>query len=100
MVTLELPYKEACGNVNSNGAVCDLKDFHIVCVPRGRIHGRTCGWKGSLLKVRGGKLQKGAWWDQVEAGSRERVFFSLQVLLKPTLIHGKGRTWRFLINNQ
>jgi hypothetical protein len=47
-----------------------------------------------FIKGWGGELQKGEWWDQLEAGSRERVSLSLfQVLLKLMLAYGKGRTW-------
>jgi hypothetical protein len=34
------------------------EDFQIFCVPLGRIHSRTCGCKGSLLKVREGKCKR------------------------------------------
>jgi hypothetical protein len=39
------------GIVNGAGAVCDQKisKFFVQC---GRIHDRTCGYKGSLLKIR------------------------------------------------
>jgi hypothetical protein len=35
------------------------EDFQILCVPQGRIHGRTCGCKWSFLKVREGKYKRG-----------------------------------------
>jgi hypothetical protein len=44
-----------------------LQIIQILCVPFGRIQGRPHGCKCSLLKVREGDLQKGAWWAQVEA---------------------------------
>jgi hypothetical protein len=65
----------------------------------GRIHGRTSGYKWSLLKVREGKY-KGK--HDGQCGSRklrERVF-GLQVLLKPMITYGKGRARRFPANNQ
>jgi hypothetical protein len=34
------------------------EDFQILCVPQGRIHGRTCGYKWSLLKVREAKYKR------------------------------------------
>jgi hypothetical protein len=58
--------------------------FFVLC---GRIHGRTCGCKGSLLKVREGKY-KGE-----HGGAQVREHASLvHVLLELTLIYGKGRT--------
>jgi hypothetical protein len=59
-------------------------------VPLGRIHCRAHGYKGSLLNVREREIQRGAWWAQVESGSRERCFLS-QILLKLTLIYEKGK---------
>jgi hypothetical protein len=45
---------------------------------------RTCGCNWDLLRVKEGK-------DRWEPGSRERAVF-LQVLLKPALNDGKGRS--------
>jgi hypothetical protein len=67
-----------------------FEDFQILCVPRGRIHGRTHGYEWSLLKVREEEKYKG---DMVGPGGswkpREHVSV-LQVLLKPMITHGKG----------
>jgi hypothetical protein len=46
----------ASDSVNGAGSVCD-QDFQIL-VPHGRIHGRTRGYKWSLLKVREGKYKE------------------------------------------
>jgi hypothetical protein len=53
-------------------AECSLlsKDFQILCVPWGRIDGRTCGYKWSLLKVREGKYEREHGGAQVESGGR------------------------------
>jgi hypothetical protein len=37
-------------------------------------------------------IQKGSWWEQTEATSREGLSL-FQVLLKLMLTYGKGRTW-------
>jgi hypothetical protein len=37
-------------------------------------------------------IQKGSWWEQTEATSREGLSL-FQVLLKFMLTYGKGRTW-------
>jgi hypothetical protein len=57
-------------NVNSAGPVCDQKTSKFF-VPCGRIHGRICWHKWSLLKVREGKYKRGAWLYQVESGGQE-----------------------------
>jgi hypothetical protein len=74
--------------VNGAGSVCDQKTskFFVLC---GGISGRTHGYKGSLLKGKGntkGSLV-GRWWSLLA----ESASLS-QVLLKFTLIYGKGGT--------
>jgi hypothetical protein len=54
-----------------------------------RIHGRTCGYKGSLLKVREERFKRKHVGAQVEATSPESIS-ALQVLLKPMIAYGKG----------
>jgi hypothetical protein len=53
--------------------VCDQKstNFFVLC---GRIHGRTHGYKWSLLKVREEKYKGKHGWPQVEIGSLESMF--------------------------
>jgi hypothetical protein len=45
-----------------------------------------------FIKSNGRELQQGAWWDQVEGGSRESLSL-FHVFLKLMLTYGKGRTW-------
>jgi hypothetical protein len=45
-----------------------------------------------VLMVRKGKYKREHGEAQVEPGSRERVRSALQVLLKPMITYGKGRT--------
>jgi hypothetical protein len=63
-----------CGKVNSTGSICAQKTSKFF-VSHGRIHGRTCGCKGSLLKVREEKYKRehgGHRWSLLA----ERVSFS------------------------
>jgi hypothetical protein len=76
-----------------------LEVFQIRCIPPGRIHYRTHGYKGSLLKVREEKNKGNHNGTKVEAGNWECVS-ALQVLLKPMITYGKGRTRWFPSNNQ
>jgi hypothetical protein len=46
-----------CSVASGAGSVCDQKTSKFF-VPHGRIHGRTCGYKWSLLKVREGKYKE------------------------------------------
>jgi hypothetical protein len=48
-------------NVNSSTAVCDQKISKFF-VPCGRIHGRTHGYKGSLLNIKKGKYKREHGW--------------------------------------
>jgi hypothetical protein len=49
------PFSKILGEiVNGAGSVCDQKTSKFF-VLHGRVHGRTHGCKGSLLKVREGK---------------------------------------------
>jgi hypothetical protein len=47
-------------------------------IPPERIHGRTCGYKESLLKVREKKYKVKHDGAQVEAGNQESVFLPLR----------------------
>jgi hypothetical protein len=84
--------------LSADSGVCDQKTskFFVLC---GRIHGRTHGYKWSLLKIREGKYKGEHGGAQVESGGREHAS-PFQVLLKPMLTHGKGRTRWFPSNNQ
>jgi hypothetical protein len=62
--------------VNGAGSVCDQKTSEFF-VPSGRIHGRTCGCKWSLLKVRegttkGSMMGTGGMWRQRESFSEPK----------------------------
>jgi hypothetical protein len=74
-------------SVHGAGAVCDPDTFQILYIPLGRIHGRSHGYKWSLLKVREEKHKgkHGSWKPRASVSA-------LQVLLKPTITYGKGRT--------
>jgi hypothetical protein len=62
-------------SVNCAGSLCDQRNFRFF-VPHGRIHGRTRGCKGSLLK--GMEFTKGSLvGGQVESAVRERVLLFL-----------------------
>jgi hypothetical protein len=64
------------GSVNGTCAACDLKTSKFF-VLHGRIHGRTCGCKGRLLKVRDGKYKREHGGALVESAGREsRLLFS------------------------
>jgi hypothetical protein len=56
-----------------------------------RVHGRTPGYKWSLLKIREGKYKGKHGEAQVEARSKKHAS-ALQVLLKPTITYWEGRT--------
>jgi hypothetical protein len=60
------------GTVNDHGSICDQKIFKFF-VLSGRIHGRTHGCKGSLLKVREGKCKGELGGVQVESRGRESM---------------------------
>jgi hypothetical protein len=62
------------------GGICDQKTSKF-CVPQGRIHDRTHGYKWSLLKVREGKYKR-EHGGNLEA--EEESASLLQVLLKLT----------------
>jgi hypothetical protein len=51
-----------------------IRRFPNSLYPRGRIHGRTHGYKGSLLNVRKGKYKGEHGGAQVESASQEGVF--------------------------
>jgi hypothetical protein len=70
------------------------EDFQILCVLWIRIHGRTHGYKWSLLKVREGKYKRecGGHRGNLEA---ESLRFSFLVLLKLTLSYQKGEPGDF-----
>jgi hypothetical protein len=57
------------------------EDFQILCAPPGRIHGKTRGYKWSLLKVREEKYKREHGEAQVESGVGEHASL-LQMLLK------------------
>jgi hypothetical protein len=73
----------------ANG-VSTPEDFQILCVSSGRIHGRICGSKGSLLKVREEKCKREHCGVQVEFG--DRVFFSSPDTFKTYANLWKGRS--------
>jgi hypothetical protein len=50
-----------------------LEDFQILCILKGKIHGRTHGCKWSLLKVREGKYKREQGGAQVESGGGESM---------------------------
>jgi hypothetical protein len=50
------------------------EDYKILCIQVGRIHGRTCGCKESLLKVRKRKYKGKNGEAQVEARSQDSMF--------------------------
>jgi hypothetical protein len=56
--------------------VCSLwsEDFQILCVPQGRMHGRTRGCKWSLLKVREGKYKRGHGGTRWKVGAERESF--------------------------
>jgi hypothetical protein len=57
----------------------------------GRIHGRTCGRKWSLLKVRGGNYKREHDGAQLESGGREDVCFSSPDIFKAYANVWEGR---------
>jgi hypothetical protein len=59
-------------SVNSAGSLCDQKNFRFF-VPHGRIHGRTCGNKGSLLNVREENYKRERGTAQVESRGRKSM---------------------------
>jgi hypothetical protein len=65
--------------MNGAGAVCDQKTSKSF-VPHGRIHGRTHGCKGRLLKVKEGKYKREHGGAQMESGGRESMLFSFRCL--------------------
>jgi hypothetical protein len=69
---------QECGTVDGNGAVCDQKFSRFLV---SHVEESMAGHVSVLefISSLGGELQKGAWWDQVEAGSRES-FSLFQVL--------------------
>jgi hypothetical protein len=58
--------------VNGGSVVCDQKTSKFL-VPNGRIHGRTHGYKGSLLKVREGKYKREHDGAHLESAGRESM---------------------------
>jgi hypothetical protein len=59
-------------------------------MPSDRIHGRTCGYKGSLLEI-----QEEEWWGPGGSWKPRDHISILQMLLKPMIAYGKGKTRRF-----
>jgi hypothetical protein len=54
-----------------------IRDFQILCVSPGRIHGRTRGYKWSLLKVGKGKYKGEHGGGQEESGGTFKTYADL-----------------------
>jgi hypothetical protein len=68
--------RESIFFVNGAGLVCDQKTAKFF-VPYGRIHSRTHGRKGSLLKVREGNYKREPGGARVESACRESVLLEM-----------------------